>query len=289
MCNKTCNPPLLIVGDLVSTFKTPTKRTSLTPCYNNIRTLFPVVAHARIPQELAMDQMMEEEIALQSKEEQPTTARVQVLKEKSAAAVREKIAKEKEVRWVTDAVPGISPGSPDVFMEDSPKTRMEDADTGVSAGYNRGSKYHKASNIDWLNAQQKEQERQADTAQAYASSLQVPTAGNAQYDTLVPLDGSPVVVDIPRAETMSRTLTPSGVFWQSNLLLDQAMLRRDSRARFQPNASPMTTVSTISRLSLRTTPAPERNCTLNPLRYSAVPHHDLPINKVDESPALNMY
>ncbi len=88
MCNETCNPPLLTIGDVVSTFKTPTKHSSLTPCYTNTRTLFPAVAHTQTPQELATDQMMEEDIALQSKEEQATAAHVQVLKEKSAAAVR---------------------------------------------------------------------------------------------------------------------------------------------------------------------------------------------------------
>ncbi len=65
MCNKTCDPPLLTVGDVVSTFKTPTKCSSSTPCYINIRKLFPAVACTQTLQELAMDQMMEEEIVLQ--------------------------------------------------------------------------------------------------------------------------------------------------------------------------------------------------------------------------------
>ncbi len=191
---------------------------------------------------------MEEEIALQLKEEQATAACIQVHKEKPAAAASEKIAKEKEVRWVPDAVPGISPDPPNVLMEDSP----EDADTGVSAGYNWGSKYRKATKINRLNAQLKEQERLVNTAQAYAASLQVPTAGDEQYNTPVPLDNSPIVVDTPRAEIPSIISTLSGVFRQSDLFLDLVTLRRDSRACFLPNASPMPTVSTISRLSTHT-------------------------------------
>jgi hypothetical protein len=105
-------------------------------------------------------------------------------------------------------------------MEDSPNTHMEDKDTGVSAGYNWGSKYCKVKRIDQLNAQLNEQERLANTAQAYAALLQVPMAGNKQYDTPVPLDNSPIVFDTRRAEPASITSTPYGVFWQSNLFFE---------------------------------------------------------------------
>ncbi len=71
-------------------------------------------------------------------------------------------SKEREVRWLSDAL-DVSTGSPN--------TLMEDADTNAPKGCNRGSKSQKATKIDRLNAQIKEQERLADTAQALATSL----------------------------------------------------------------------------------------------------------------------
>jgi hypothetical protein len=102
-----------------------------------------------------------------------------------AAAAREKISKVNEVRWLPDAS-DISTGSLN--------TLMEDADTIAPKGRNRGSKSHKATKIDRLNAQIKKQERLANTAQVFATSLQATPLG---ANTPITLECSPMMSDTP--------------------------------------------------------------------------------------------
>jgi hypothetical protein len=71
---------------------------------------------------------------------------------------------------------------------------MEDSGTFVPKGRKRGSKSCKTTKIDRLNAQIKEQERLANTAQALATSLRVlPIEAN----TLTTPECSPMMSDTP--------------------------------------------------------------------------------------------
>jgi hypothetical protein len=112
--------------------------------------------------------------------------------EQFAAAAGEKISKERVVGWLPDA--------PDVYTR-SPNIPMEDSGTLVPKGRKRGSKSCKATKLNRLNAQIKEQERLADTALALAISLQVlPIVAN----TLITPECSPMMSDIP-GTTPNRT------------------------------------------------------------------------------------
>ncbi len=112
MCNKTCSVPLSHLGsDVVGNEASPRSagsipskrgplRTPLIICHLDICTMFPPVAQICTPHVLATKQVMEDELAVQAKEELSVAERVQALREKFAAAANNKFlaAKEKEVR-----------------------------------------------------------------------------------------------------------------------------------------------------------------------------------------------
>jgi hypothetical protein len=92
MCNKTCDVPHAHSNDSqLKNWKTSPKFSSSTPCHADLRTIFPIVAQACTQEEHARDEMVEEEIAQQEREEQVTADRFQARKEKFAAAADTKI------------------------------------------------------------------------------------------------------------------------------------------------------------------------------------------------------
>jgi hypothetical protein len=84
----------------------------------DIRTLFPAVSRTCTPQELAMEQAVEENITSLEAKEQATAARIEVLREQFVAAAREKISAEREVRWSPEASE-VSASHPDEPMHPS--------------------------------------------------------------------------------------------------------------------------------------------------------------------------
>ncbi len=197
--------------------------------------------------------------SLEAKEQAPAV-RVEVLRKQFAAAAREKISKEREVRRLPDA-PEVCTGAPNIPMEAS--------GTFFPKGCKRGSKSRKAPKLDKLNAQIKEQARLADTAQALATSLQVLPIG---ANTPTTPECSPMMSETPG-------MTPNRTFQQSLLSLDLVLLHWDvlTRSPFQES---------VSGLSSTT---PERTSALSLSKLALVPHNHLPINEVDKSPALNMF
>jgi hypothetical protein len=115
MCNITCSVPLSHLGSDIlgnkatprSAGHTPSKKGPLqTPPiirHLEIRTMFPHVTWICTPHKLATEQVMEDKMALQAKEELAAAGRVKA-QEKFAMAANHKFltAKEKEVLWVAD-------------------------------------------------------------------------------------------------------------------------------------------------------------------------------------------
>jgi hypothetical protein len=243
MCNKTCSslPPHL--GDGMSTLrseKAPPSRSSAGT--RDIRTLFPAASRTRTPQELAMKRAVEENIASLEAKEQALAVRVEVLREQFAADAREKTAAEREVRWSPEA---------SVVSASRPNEPMHPSTPGVT-GRNRGSKSWRATKIDRLNAQIKEQERLADTAKALAASLRVPSGAPKAPTTL---ECPQRMVKIPEAGSGPSTQ-------QSLLSSNLALIRWDVLVRTPPTGS-------ISGLSSTT---PERTSALTPSRFAPVLH-----------------
>jgi hypothetical protein len=82
--------------------------------------MFPPVAQICTPHKLAAEQLMEDKMALQAKEELAVPRQMQAPWEKFAADENNKflMAKEKEVHWVADQ-PTYSTKSPIAIMEEA--------------------------------------------------------------------------------------------------------------------------------------------------------------------------
>jgi hypothetical protein len=132
-CNKTCLAlPLAHLGSdasgtTVYPCSTPSakggQRSLLAIWHLDIRLMFPPVAGKLNSQERARELMMEEELALQAREQQAVAGQVQALQEKFSAAANEKClpAQEPEVRWV-GAQSGLPSKAPDAIMAEATLT-----------------------------------------------------------------------------------------------------------------------------------------------------------------------
>jgi hypothetical protein len=216
MCNKTCAVPLLDLGsDILGSKASPRSagstsskkgplRTPLILSHLDIRTMFPPVAQICTPHKLATEQVMEDEIAVQAKEELVVARRVQALPEKFATAANDKFltAKEKDVRWVIDQ-PTYSTKVPIAIMEEAATHPVSPEFSLESHAVKRGSKRWASTRLERIFTQIKEQERIADTASTLALSLwnsdQLP---RHQTSPLLPVhapDSTPVELAIPGA------------------------------------------------------------------------------------------
>jgi hypothetical protein len=153
MCNKTCLAlPLAHLGSNASgatvyPCSTPSakggERLLSAIQHSDIWLIFPLMARKLTTQERARELMMEEEIALQEKENQVVAGRVQALREKFSPTANEKCspAGEPEVHWV-GAQPGLPSEAPDAVMMEATLTLLGiQPEPGAVKRGSRGSKF----------------------------------------------------------------------------------------------------------------------------------------------------
>ena len=170
---------------------------------------FPALARTRTSQEIAVDQMMEDEIKCQSQKERDIAARVQKLREKFSDAAQLKMnVQGKELRWSTQGQDGT---------KDKVKEQISDAESGRAAkddqlsppSITRGHRGKKATKLVKLQTQLMEQERIAATATALAVSLRTSEnpEGGSEVSKVVPL-GEAEGLDMAPAQGGRPVLVP---------------------------------------------------------------------------------
>jgi hypothetical protein len=154
-----------------------------------------------------------------------------------------------------------------------------------------GSKIHKANKTGRIDKQLIKQERLAESAISLASSLK-DTLGLHKATILG--DPQPAVRGMSGQVTKETTLQATPLFQGSPLIWDLAILRRDS-AQFRALKSPEGTLSVLATdshsgmSSLTTLVLNKGTSALCPSKYSAISHHHIPINKVDETLGTTMF
>jgi hypothetical protein len=251
--------------------------------------MFPPVARIHTPQELATEQVMEDKMAVQAKEELVVAGWVQALWEKFAAAAKNNFftVKEKEVCWVADQ-PTYSTKAPIAIMEEAAPHSVSPESHLKSHAVDRGSKHRGSTRLERMSAQIREHKRIKDTVNALAvllwNSGQLPRHQNPLLLPVHAPDSSPLELATPVHQvSLTRTLASDlATLWQDILLCSSAR---------PPDATPSlsTADSLVSGLSSLTPAAVEQGSALNASNYMSVPHNCLPVNEVDGSPVQDIF